>query len=149
MYLASNNTSMLKYAWNQRNVLKYQFWHNLQTIPRRDIRGLMLPWMVGMFFALLFQVFFFNSTYLNLKLLHYCFHCSWCSACGSFLATTSILRYLRKLLYLIDFAFEWYSISTFDIQKCCQKGVFAALVDFAWLAYNTYCWQVGFRHLVY
>jgi len=26
---------------------------------RRDIRGLMLPWMVGMFFALLFQVVFF------------------------------------------------------------------------------------------
>ena len=22
-----------------------------------------------------------------------------------------------------------------------SQGVFAALVDFAWLAYNTYCWQ--------
>ena len=59
---------------------------------------------------------FFYSIYFNLRLLHYCFHCSWCSACGSFLATTSILRYLTKLLYIfIWFCFEWYSNLTFDV----------------------------------
>ena len=38
---------------------------------RRDIRGLMLPWMVGMFFALLFQVTQLNASqllYTNLLL---------------------------------------------------------------------------------
>ena len=28
-------------------------------------------------------------------------------------------------------------------EKKISQGVFAALVDFAWLAYNTYCWQVS------
>merc|ERR1711963_648687 len=51
---------------------------------RRDIRGLMLPWMFGM---------------------------------------------------LLIFGYYIY-----------LEGVFAALVDFAWLAYNTYCWQVVRNH---
>jgi len=63
---------------------------------KRDIRGLMLPWMVGMAIALVFQLMF------GLWLI-----------CGYY-------------IYL--------------------EGVFAALVDFAWLAYNTYCWQVVRNH---
>jgi len=63
---------------------------------KKDIRGLMLPWMVGMAIALTFQLMF-----------------------GLWL----IFGYY---IYL--------------------EGVFAALVDFAWLAYNTYCWQVVRSH---
>ena len=34
------------------------------------------------------------------------------------------------------------SLKIFETSSFSQ-GVFAALVDFAWLAYNTYCWQAS------
>ena len=58
---------------------------------KKDIRGLMLPWMVCMAIACLFQMMF-----------------------GMWLIT-------GYYIYL--------------------EGVFAALVDFAWMGYNIYCWS--------
>ena len=99
----------------------------------------MLPWMVGMFFALLFQVVF----------LFYIFQFEIASLLFSLQLMFGMWLIFGYYIYLevpkkSGFAFELYSNLTFDVQKCCQKGVFAALVDFAWLAYNTYCWQVVF-----
>ena len=61
LYMLAMMVVSLLLMWGIRyNVLpvKSAIYHlQLQLIfLRRDIRGLMLPWMVGMFFALLFQV---------------------------------------------------------------------------------------------
>lgn len=137
---------MLKYAWNRfkRNVSKYQIWLHLQTINRRDIRGLMLPWMVGMFFALLFQVFFFKFYIFQFEIASFLFSLQLMFGMWLIFGYYIYLEVPQRTIVFIWFCFEWYSNLTLDDQKCCQKGVFAALVDFAWLAYNTYCWQVGF-----
>jgi hypothetical protein len=63
---------------------------------RKDIRGLMLPWMFGMSMALLFQLMF--GMWLIFGYYHY------------------------------------------------LQGVFVTLIDFSWMAYNMYCWQVVRNH---
>ena len=100
---------MLKYAWNrfERNVLKYQFWHYLQTISRRDIRGLMLPWMVGMFFALLFQVVIFQFFIFQFEIASLSFSLQLMFGMWLIFGYYIYLEVPQKtIVHLIDFALE-------------------------------------------
>ena len=62
LYMLTMMVVSLLLMWGIR-YLSNPFYKQINfLVLRRDIRGLMLPWMVGMFFALLFQVRQLNDT---------------------------------------------------------------------------------------
>ena len=74
---------------------------------RRDIRGLMLPWMVGMFFALLFQVVVFQFSIFQLEIASLSFSLQLMFGMWLIFGYYIYLEVPQKTIVLfIDFAFE-------------------------------------------